>query len=138
MFKASRDLYRAAFVRLVCRPAERRLLPLLVLVILFFTAPLLAQAPSPTENVLTRTVWWATQWALLGAGATLAAWGLLIAAFRNVFPSLQGKSWIRPVLGGALVFMIPSIIKLLFNFFNTDPDASGGLNNMVLEFGFGD
>lgn len=110
-----------------------------VALVLFLLAgsPLLA-APSATDNVVTRFVWFLTQMAFYGTGAAVVLLGIIIPIGKKVLSGQRSDA--NPVvniLWAIGLFAAPSLLQLGWQWFNSDPTGSGMLEDMQIHLGTG-
>lgn len=109
----------------------------LVLLMLFGT-PLFA-APSATNNVVTRFVWWLTQMAFYGTGAAVVLLGIVFPVAKKVLSGQRSET--NPVvniLWAVGLFAAPSLLQLGHAWFNANEGSAGMLNDMQIHLGDGE
>jgi hypothetical protein len=109
----------------------------LVLLMLFGT-PLFA-APSATNNVVTRFVWWLTQMAFYGTGAAVVLLGIIFPVAKKVLSGQRSET--NPVvniLWAVGLFAAPSLLQLGHAWFNANEGSAGMLNDMQIHLGDGE
>ncbi len=120
--------FTAPSIRLARRPFAKTILTAALLACAATLA--FGQQPDPTDNVITRSVWWLTEVALYGCGGAITLWGVFQAVIEYFSEAGPQKKTFRKIGVGLLVLAAPAILRLGIDYFNNEAGVEGTLDNL--------
>jgi hypothetical protein len=119
------------------QPKPRTMIRYAVLALMLLGMPVLATAPSATDNTVTRFFWWLVQLAFYGVGGVIVMMGIIIPLAKRALGYRVETNTIAAILWAVGLLAAPSLLQMGIDWFNADPGSDGLLQDMQINLGGG-